>query len=158
MSYFHVFIQQESDSALRCFLTDLKAQDVARRIAKPYSSGGSLVNGGQIVPVLSLRRVEICATDADFETSYSETHAQHARRIDALNSGGGAFFLSPGPGHDDMADEWTNVTNRFLKGRGPGGDGGFVQKVLVNPTVSAVIETVLGGLILAVLVWHFNLK
>lgn len=158
MPQFHVFIQQDGDAALRCFLTDLTADAVRDRVVKPYNRGRHLVRGGEIVPIGSLRRIEICSTEASFDTSYGATHAEHVRRIDALNTGDGVFFLSPGPGYDDMAQEWVNVTEQFLKGRAPGSATGVMHKLSFNPTVSATVATAVGGIILAVVMYYLNLK
>lgn len=158
MLQFHVFIQQGGDAALRCFLMDLTVDAVRERVVKPYNRGGHLVRGGEIVPVDSLRRIEICSTESSFDTSYEAAHAEHMRRIEALNTGDGVFFLSPGPGHDDMAQEWINVTEQFLKGRAPGSTTAVMHKLSSNPIVSATVATVVGGIILAVVVYYLNLK
>jgi hypothetical protein len=160
ISYFHVFIQQDSDDKLRCFLKDLVPDAVRTRVVKPYKKGRSLVNGGQIVPVGSLRQLQVFRTDCDFEASYKKAHAEHRKQMEDLNREGGLYFLSAGPGHDDMSDEWPNVTEEFLRGCAPGIDvePSFVQKLSHDPTVSATVAAVVGGLILAVVLIYFNLK
>gem|GEM_PF-3416656 len=95
-------------------------------------------------------------TSTAFEQAYSSEHAAQSKKIDELNRGGGVFFLSPGPGHDDMADSFENVTNLFLRGKGPGHAGR--PHPLVAITNHPIVSTVVGGIVLAGLVFYLGWK
>jgi hypothetical protein len=123
---------------------------------KPYRRGTSIVHGGTIVPIKSLRELRICRTGAPFEQAYSSEHAAQAKRMDELNREGGVIFLSPGPGYDDMADSFENVTDRFLRGKEPGDAGR--PTLLASVTSHPIVSTVLGGVVLAGLVFYLGWK
>lgn len=156
MDYFHVFVRQEGEAALRVVALDLTEDEIKRHIVKPYRRGASIVQGGKITPVASLRELRICMTSTVFEQAYSSEHAAQSKKIDELNRGGGVFFLSPGPGHDDMADSFENVTNLFLRGKGPGHAGR--PHPLVAITNHPIVSTVVGGIVLAGLVFYLGWK
>jgi hypothetical protein len=154
--YFHVFVR-EGDAARRLFLKDLTADAVVRRIVKPYRSGGSLVAGGEIVPVASLRELRIIESGDPFDRAFAVACQQFLRRQEELNAGGGLVFISPGAQDEDMANEWPNVTDRFLNGHEPGADNrpGLIEKVSANPLLSALIAAVGAAL---VLMYVFGIK
>lgn len=156
MNYFHVFVCQEGETALRAVALDLTEDELKRHIVKPYRRGTSIVKGGKITPVASLRELRICMTSTAFEQAYSAEHAVQSRRIDELNRDGAVFFLSPGPGHDDMADSFENVTDRFLRGKEPGNAGR--PPLLVSITNHPIVSTVVGGVVLAGLVFYLGWK
>ena len=156
MDYFHVFVCQEGEAALRVVAHDLSKDEIKRHIVKPYRRGTSIVQGGKIIPVSSLRELRICMTRTAFEEAYSYEHAVQSRKIDELNRGGNVFILSPGPGHDDMADSFENVTDRFLRDKEPGNAGR--PPLLVSITNHPIVSTVVGGVVLAGLVFYLGWK
>lgn len=123
MDYFHVFVRQEAETTLRVVALDLTEDEMKRQIVKPYCRGTSIVQGGKIISLPAIRELRICVTRTAFKQAYSSEHAAQSREMKELNRCGGVFFLSPGPGHDDMADSFEDVTNRFLHGKEPGNAG-----------------------------------
>ena len=156
MDYFHVFVRKEGETALRVVALDLAEDEIKRHIVKPYCRGTSIVQGGKITPVASLGELRICMTSTAFEQAYSSEHAAQSKKIDELNRGGGVFFLSPGPGHDDMADSFENVTSRFLGVKEPGQAGR--PHPLIAITNHPIISTVVGGIVLAGLAFYLGWK
>ena len=156
MHYFHVFVRQEGDANLRVLARDLEEQEITRQIVKPYRRGTSIVHGGKIIPIASLRELRICKTDAIFEQAYSAAHAAHSKEMDELNQGGGVFFVSAGPGYDDMAESFENVTDRFLRGKEPADAGR--PSLFVSISNHPIVSTVVGGVVLAGLVFFLGWK
>ncbi len=156
MNYFHVFVCQEGQAALRVVAHDLTADELKRHIVKPYRRGTSIVRGGKITPIASLRELRICVTSSAFEQAYSFEHAAHSREMDELNRNSGVFFLSPGPGHDDMANSFENVTDQFLHGKEPG--DASRPHFLVSITNHPIVSTVVGGVVLAALVFYLGFR
>jgi hypothetical protein len=156
MDHFHVFIRQEADATLRVLARDLTEEEIKSQVVKPYGRGTSIVHGGTIVPVASLRELRICKTGAPFEQAYSSEHADQSKRVDELNREGGVIFISPGPGYDDMADAFENVTDQFLRGKEPGDAGR--PSLLVSISNHPIVSTVLGGVVLAGLVFYLGWK
>lgn len=156
MNYFHVFVCQEGETALRVVAHDLTADELKRHIVKPYRRGKSIVRGGKIIPVASLRELRICVTSTAFEQAYSFEHAAHSREMDELNRNSGVFFISPGPGHVDMANLFENVTDQFLHGKEPGDANR--PPLLVSITNHPIVSTVVSGVVLAALVLYLGLK
>lgn len=95
-------------------------------------------------------------TSTAFEQAYSSEHAVQFRKMDELNRGGDVFFISPGPGHDDMADSFENVTDRFLRGKEPG--NASRPPLLVSITNHPIVSTVVGGVALAGLAFYLGWK
>lgn len=156
MSWFHVFVRQEGDAALRLLASDLAEEDVRRQIVKPYRRGTSLVHGGTIIPVASLRGMTICKTELTFQEAYSAAHAEHSKQMEEINRGGGVYFISAGPGHDDMAEVFPIVTDHFLRGKEPG--DAARPSVLLAITNHPVVSTVVGGVVLAGAVYFLGWK
>jgi len=147
MNHFHVFVRQEGETALRLVALDLTEDEIKRHIVKPYRRGTSIVQGGTITPVASLRELRICVTSTAFEQAYSSEHAAHSRKMDELNRDSNVFILSMGPGHDDMANTFENVSDRFLCGKEPGNASRPPR--FVSITSHPIISTVVGGVVLA---------
>ncbi len=156
MDYFHVFVRQEGETTLRVVALDLTEDEIKRQIVKPYCRGTSIVQGGKITPLASLRELRICMTSIAFEQAYSSEHAAQSRKMEELNRCGGVFYLSPGPGHDDMAYSFENVTNRFLRGKEPGNVGR--PPLLVTIANHPIVSIVVGGIVLAGLVFYLGWK
>lgn len=156
MDHFHVFIRQEADATLRVLARDLAEEEIKRQVVKPYRRGTSIVHGGTIVPVASLRELRICKTSVPFEQAYSSEHADQSKRMDELNRDGGVIFISAGPGYDDMADAFENVTDRFLRGKEPGDAG--APSLLGAISNHPIVSTVVGGVVLAGLVFFLGWK
>ncbi len=95
-------------------------------------------------------------TSTAFEQAYSSEHAAHSRKIDELNLGSDVILLSPGPGHNDMADSFENVTDRFLRGKEPG--NAARPPFLVSITNHPIVSTVVGGGLLAGLLFYLGWK
>ncbi|MES2938690.1 MAG: hypothetical protein V4864_13470 [Pseudomonadota bacterium] len=156
MDYFHVFVRQEGDADLRLLASDLAKEEIERRIGKPYRRGTAIVQGGTIIPVASLRAIRICRTDATFEQAYSSEHAVQSKQLEELNRNGGVYFASVGPGHDDMAESFEDVTEKFLRGKEPG--NARTPSLLVSLVNHPIVSTVLGGIVLAGLVYYLGWK
>lgn len=157
MARYHVFLRREGEGSPHLWLRDLSADEVRRRLVKPYLKGGTLVDGGVIIPVNTLRQVRIARTDTSFDEAYSASFDEHSRRMEELNRGGeGVYFLSAGPGHDDMVDEWPDATEEFLNGKPPGTGAkpGWLQAITNNRFLSSLVV----GLILAAVYWYFGLR
>lgn len=154
MNHFHVFVRQEGGTTLRVFVRDLAEEEVKHRIVRPYRRGTSIVHGGKIIPIESLRELRICMTNDTFEQAYSSEHAAHCRAMEELNRDSGVLVLSVGPGHDDMADSFEDVTDQFLRGKEPGDAGrpSLFAAITNHPVVSAV----LGGVVLAGLTFYLG--
>lgn len=156
MHYFHVFVCQEGEAALRVVALDLTEDEIKRHIVNPYRRGTSIVQNGKIISVASLRELRICMTSTAFEQAYSSEHAVQSRKIDELNRGGDVFFISPGPGYDDMADSFENVTDTFLRVKEPG--NASHPPLLVSFINHPIVSTVVGGVVLSGLAFYLGWK
>jgi hypothetical protein len=151
-----VFLRREGEERPRLWARDLTADDVRRRLVAPYRKGGALVQGGEIIPVNELRAVRIARTDVPFQQAYAAAHVEDSRRTAELNRESGIYFISPGPGHDDMVNEWPDVTAEFLKGKPPwtGAKSGWWVAITNNRFLSSLVV----GLILAAVYMYFGVR
>jgi hypothetical protein len=156
MDYHHVYLRRLGEDALRLFLRDQSDLQVRDRLVAPYLKAGTLVDEGTIVPVSTLAEVRIVRTDHPFDQAYSVTHQKRVSEIDQLNREGGVYFITPGPGHDDMAAEWDNVTSEFLKGRAPG--SGAKPSGLIALTNNRLVGGLVVGVVLALIYWLLGIR
>lgn len=156
MDHFHVFARQEGEAELRVLAADLTEAEVKRRIVRPYRRGTSIVHGGTIIPIASLRELRICKTSLPFDESHEAECVADAEEIALLNRSGDLTFVSPGPLRDNMAECFDNVTEQFLRGREPGDKG--QASLFSSITNHPIISTVVGGLLLAAAVFYLGIK
>lgn len=156
MAYFHVFVREEGETSLRLLATDLPEDEIKRSIVQPYRRGRALVLGGTITPVAAIRELRICMTPLAFEQAYSAEHSAWSREMESFNREGDVVVLSAGPGYEDMADSFDNVTDRFLRGKGPGDAG--ARSLFAAFSNHPIVSTVVGGVLLAGAVFYLGWK
>jgi hypothetical protein len=157
MPYYHVLLSLDASSeAERCVFRDLDEGALKASFVSRYRAGKDVLSSGEIIPLASIRKVRIIATEHQMDAALSELDARKEVDREELNRGaGGVVFLGGmGSSPNDIAEVGQNVTSQFIKDV-PGSPmrGGLVARVLENPWLVAIGGTVVAAGITAWLKW-----
>lgn len=157
MAFYQVLIavEQEPDK-LRQVFEDLDENELKPKLVIPYRKGTSLICGNEIIPILQIRKIHIVRTAQRNEVEREDLHRKSVREIDRLNrESSGIVFISPGSGYDpaDILEAGDDVTRKYIIGH-PGAAAGLppLARFAGNPW----FVTVVGGLVVAYLIWKFG--
>lgn len=157
MAFYQVLVAVEQEpNKLRQVFEDLEENELQPKLVTPYKKGTSLICGNEIIPVLQIRKIHIVRTAQRNAAERERIHAQSLHEIDRLNrESSGIVFISPGSGYEpaDILGTGEDVTMKHITGH-PGAASGLspLARFASNPW----FVTVVGGLVVAFLVWKFN--
>lgn len=158
MPFFHVVAElDDAPGKPVALFSDLSRQELQTRFVGPYERGIDLLSGNSIFPVRRLRKIRIVQTNEPSEAALAKLRLQNKQELDELNRDSSVLFLSIGDGHEvhDVVQIGTDITETIVSGPPGSKAGGSAVGALLN---NGWVVGIGGGMIVAILVWYFNLS
>ncbi|EHU4959477.1 hypothetical protein MOU92_000011 [Vibrio parahaemolyticus] len=158
MSNYHVLIKEKDSDSWICLFKDLSEPELFAKFVLPYKKGVRLLVSGSVIETRSLKSIRVISTRFSHKAELQKLQERSRKEIDDFNTGSPIVLISPGDGYQDseIKDCGDDVTDQFLtSAAGEVQETSSVKKLvgssMFSQTVVAVIGTVVGGLILALL-------
>lgn len=158
MPFFHVVAELDDAPGKPVMVfSDLSRQELQAKFVEPYERGIDLLSGNSIVPIRRLRKIHIVQTNELSEAELARLRRQSKQELDDLNRDSPVVFLSLGDGHEpqDIVLVGTDISEAIISGPpGTKVSDSAITALLNNGWVVGIG----GGMIVALLVWYFNLN
>lgn len=158
MSNYHVLIKEKDSDSWICLFKDLSEPELFAKFVLPYKKGVRLLVSGSVIETRSLKSIRVISTRFSHKAELQKLQERSRKEIDDFNTGSPIVLISPGYGYQDseIKDCGDDVTDQFLtSAAGEVQETSSVKKLvgssMFSQTVVAVIGTVVGGIILALL-------
>lgn len=139
LKFYQVAIWLEGDKKREpsITLTDLGANDLRRKIVKPYTSGEKIAEGGKVFDLSKTLEVKILETRLLASDLVKAANDKINKKIDESNASSRSVVLISFGNAKPWEVEGVDVTDKFIKG--PPGHIGVIRKIFRSPLTVMIL-------------------